>query len=158
MSKILKGYIYFDGLELIVYYHILETIKGKPTYYLKTPKNFQLSELLDMCFFINRESLACNLDDSLLATNISNSVNNHVFNAVNEELNVCLYFSTLDYEKNLYLANSLFFLNQPDNYELVYSKDSHKYFSDLFTRENVESDNHKLIGAIHYFNFIMFHK
>lgn len=156
MNKIFRSYIYFDGLEMIVHYHISICFNKKQTHYLKTPKNYQISEMFEMCCFLNRQSIECNLDLSLIATNINYSENIELFNNLYDELNIILFSSQLEFNKLNYLANSLYFLNHNrSEYELIYNKESQKYYSDLFVRENVETDNYKLLGAIHYFNFMM---
>lgn len=159
MNKRFNGYIYFDGLELMVHHHILEKVNNKQYYYIKTPKIFQISELFEMCCFINRESIKVDIKSSLIATNINYPKNMEFFNDINDELNIDLYSSELQFDKSNYLANSLYFLNQNNSdYELIYNKDSQKYYSELFTRENVENDNYKLLGGIYYFNFTMVNK
>lgn len=160
MIKLFRSYIYFDGLELIVHYHITEYFNNKKqTHYLKFPKNYQISELFEMCYFINRQSIKCDLESSLIATNINYFENVEFFNNIKDELNINLFSSQLEFNKLNYLANSLYFLNHNSSeYEIIYNKDSQKYYSDLFVRENVETDNYRLIGAIHYFNFMMLNR
>lgn len=153
------GYLYFDGLEFIIHYHILEIINKIEKYQIKKPKTFKFSEFDEMCSFINEILKDFILNDCLIGTNINYSENIEFFNLINHKLNDTLFSHTKQFEKSSFLVNSLFFLNnKTSNHELIYDNKSIEYYNRLFTRDNIQNDCYKLIGAIHYFNFTFFCK